>query len=55
MGQIRNVIMIVAITAAMAIATVVFTYLFDLIPTASENHVAKFLAEFAVTSYEPML
>ncbi len=55
MGQIRNVIMIVAITAAMAIATVVFTYLFDSIPKVPENDVAKFLAGFAVTNYEPRL
>lgn len=47
--------MIVAITTAMAIATVVFTYLFDLIPTVPESNAAKFLTGFAVTDYEPML
>jgi hypothetical protein len=35
MGQMRNVVLIIAVTAAMAIATVTIAYLFDLLPIGS--------------------
>ena len=34
MGQVRNVVLIIAITAAMALATAAITYVFDFIPLA---------------------
>lgn len=34
MGQVRNVALIIAITAVMALATVAITYIFDFIPLA---------------------
>jgi hypothetical protein len=34
LGQVRNVALIIAITAAMALATVAITYVFDFIPLA---------------------
>ncbi|NOJ28229.1 MAG: hypothetical protein DA330_09495 [Nitrososphaera sp.] len=37
LGQIRNVMMIIAITAAMAVAMVVFTFLYDSIPEIVRN------------------
>lgn len=43
MGQIRNVALIIAITAAMALTTVAMAYLFDRIPatTASTTTAAE--------------
>ncbi len=35
MGQVRNVLLILAITAAMAIATTAITFVFDLLPGAT--------------------
>ena len=34
LGQVRNVALIIAITAAMALATAAITYVFDFIPLA---------------------
>jgi hypothetical protein len=36
MGQVRNVALIIAITAAMALTTVAITYVLDLIPMAGK-------------------
>lgn len=35
LGQVRNVLLILAITAAMAIATTAITFVFDLLPGAA--------------------
>lgn len=35
LGQVRNVLLILAITAAMAIATTALTFVFDLVPGAT--------------------
>jgi len=35
LGQVRNVLLILAITAAMAIATTAITFVFDLVPGAT--------------------
>ena len=35
LGQVRNVLLILAITAAMAIATTAITFVFDLVPGAA--------------------
>ncbi len=37
LGQVRNVMMVVAITAAMAVALAVFTFLYDSIPEIVRN------------------
>lgn len=35
LGQVRNVLLILAITAAMALATAVITFAFDMLPDVS--------------------
>jgi hypothetical protein len=41
LGQVRNVALIIAITAAMALATVAVTYVLDLVPMAGKLAVAS--------------
>jgi hypothetical protein len=48
MGQIRNVMLIIIITAIMAILTSVFAYFFDYLTTNILRYVAKSLFEYRV-------
>lgn len=41
MGQVRNVLLILAITAGMAIATTAIAFIFDLLPSVAHAAVPK--------------
>lgn len=49
MDQIRNVVLIIVITAVMAVLTSVFAYLFDQLSTTSAlRYISNFLTDFIV-------